>query len=225
MGKGMADVVIPVLRGAAHYATDRAIQDAKKESRAKIRAVRLGGLANAVGAASSLRHPRDRGRSNRAWGAIFARGGQFSRANQALMSYTKGALIAPTAGRRWLAYPTQAAGRVTRLPVPKIGGRGYANFKNQPSRLRGVKLSFVQFSANRAAFVLKNASVSRKTGRAKPAGKRIGRGADRRGFVVMFWLIRFTRRAARFDQDAIVRDNGRSIPRYVREYQLAHRPT
>lgn len=212
----MSQIVLPELRGAAHYATDKAIDDAKVATRAKIRSVRLGGLANAVGATSSLKKRRPP--TSRAWGAIFARGGIHSRANQALMAYTEGAMIVPTGGRRWLAYPAQAAGRLTRLPIPRIGGRGYANFKNQPSRSR-LNLSFVQFSSHRAALVLKNASVSRKTGRAKPMGKRLGRGADRRDFVVMFWLIRFTRRAARFSQDAIVRDAAMSIPRHARDYQ------
>jgi hypothetical protein len=217
----MAAIVIPELRAASHYASDKAIALAKTNTRNKIRAVGLGGLANAVGATSSLKKRRTN--EPRGWGAIYARGGRDSRANQALMSYTEGALIQPTAGRKWLAYPTQAAGRITRLPIPRVGGRGYANFKNQPSRVRGVQLSFVQISPNRAMLVLKNASVSRKTGRGKPMGQRLGRGQDRKDFVVMFWLIRFTRRAARFDQHAIVRDAAGSIPRFVREYQLQQR--
>lgn len=220
-GKGMAAIVIPELRAAAHYASDKAIELAKSNTRARIRAVRLGGLANAVGSTSSLKKRKTQ--TNRSWGAIFARGGLHSRANQALMAYTQGALIRPTGGRRWLAYATKAAGRLARLPIPRTSGRGYANFRNQPSRVRGVQLTFVQFSATRAALVLKNASVSNKTGRAKPMGKRLGRGATQERMVVMFWLIRYTNRAARFNQDRIVRDAAQAQPRFVREFQLARR--
>lgn len=210
----MIDVALPHLRRASHYATDKAIKAAKARTRQVIRGVGLGRLSNAVGATSSLEKGRT---AKEAWGAIYARGGQFSRANQALMAYTEGAHILPTGGRKWLAYPTKAAGRLTRLPIPRIGGRGYANFKNQPSRSR-LKLSFVQFSPRSAALVLKNASVSNRTGRAKPFGKRLGRGQTREKFIVMFWLIKFTTRAARFDQHAIVRAEGRNIGTYVEEY-------
>jgi hypothetical protein len=217
-GGRMARVVIPHLRAAAHYAADKAIKLAKAASRDKIREVGLGKLANAIGATSSL--AKGRTEKNQAWGAIYARGGENSRANQALMAYTEGALIRPTGNRRWLAYPTQAAGRLLRLPIPRTGAGGrFGNFKNAPSRIRGLNLQFVQFSPSRAALVLKNASVSRKTGRAKPIGKRLGRGADRKDFVIMFWLIRFTSRAARFNQDAIVRESAQSIPRFAEEYQ------
>lgn len=211
----MAAAVIPHLRRAGHFATDKAIDIAKARSRSKIRSVGLGGLANAIGSTSSLKKRRTDGN---AWGAIFARGGINSRANQALMAYTHGASIYPTAGRKWLAFPTKAAGRLTRLPIPRIGGRGYGNFKNQPSRSR-LKLRFIQFSARAAALVLDDASVSGKTGRAKPMGKRLGRGATRHKFVIMFMLIKFTRRAARFDQDAIVAGAGAGIPGYAAEFQ------
>jgi hypothetical protein len=216
-GKGMAAIVVPELRRAAHYAADKAIDHAKMLTRAKMASVRLGKLSNAVGTTSSLK--KGRTQKNSSWGAIFARGGVNSRANQALMAYTQGALIRPTGGRKWLAYPTKAAGRLARLPIPRTSGRGYANFRNQPSRVRGMQLTFVQFSSTRAALVLKNASVSNKTGKAKPMGSRLGRGATREGMVVMFWLIRFTTRAARFSQDRIVREAAMAIPRFVAEYQ------
>jgi hypothetical protein len=213
-GPAMRDVVLPSLRRASHYATDKAIDDAKRVTRNTIRNVRLGRLANAVGATSSLKKRKTAGG---AYGVIYARGGEYSRANQALMAYTEGARIMPTGGRKWLAYPTKAAGRLVRLPIPRIGGRGYANFKNQPSR--GPRLRFVPFGPRRAALVLDDASVSNKTGRAKPMGKRLGRGATAKRFVVMFWLIRFTTRAGRFDQHAIVRRSGEKIGTYVEEFQ------
>lgn len=210
----MIDVALPHLRRASHYATKKAIDDAKRNTRNTIRSVGLGRLERAVGSTSSLEKGRTQGN---AWGVIYARGGQYSRANQALMSYTEGATIVPTGGRKWLAYPTAAAGRLKRLPIPRIGGSGYANFKNAPSR-NGMRLRFVQFSPNRAALILDNASVSNKTGKAKRLGKRLGRGATLHRTVVMFWLIRITRRAARFNQHAIVAAAGGRIGTYVEEF-------
>lgn len=210
----MVDVALPHLRRASHFATDRAIQDAKRETRMTIRGVGLGRLSGAVGATSSLEKGRTHGN---AWGVIYARGGINSRANQSLMAYTEGATIVPTGGRKWLAYPTKAAGRVVRLPIPRIGGRGHANFKNQPGRY-GMKLRFVRFSQSRAALVMDQAIVSNKTGRVRRGAKRPGAASSRQRFVIMFWLIRITTRAARFNQHAIVAKYGRNLGSYVEQY-------
>jgi hypothetical protein len=210
----MVDVAIPHLRKASHYAADKAIKAAKSETRATIRGVGLGRLSNAVGATSSLEKQRTIGN---AWGAIFARGGIDSRANQALMAYTEGARILPTGGRKWLAYPTKAAGRTVRLPIPRIGGRGYGNFKNQPNRY-GMQLRFVRFSPTRAALVLDEGIVSNKTGKVRRGAKRVGKASTHQKFIVMFWLIPFTTRAARFNQHEIVARNGRNIGIYIEEY-------
>lgn len=214
----MVDVALPHLRRSAHYAADRAIKDAKTATRAIIRSVGLGRLSGAVGATSSLEKGRTAGD---AWGAIFARGGINSRANQALMAYTEGASIYPTGGRKWLAYPTKAAGNRIRLPIPRIGGRTYGNFKNQPSR-NGMQLRFVKFNEMHAALVLDEGIVSNKTGRVRRGAKRAGTASARQKFIVMFWLIRYTRRAQRFDQHAIVASYGANIGRYVEEYGRKH---
>jgi hypothetical protein len=215
----MMDVAIPQLRKASHYAADKAIKAAKTESRAIIRGVGLGRLANAIGSTSSLAKERT---SGNAWGAIFARGGIDSRANQALMAYTQGASIVPTGGRKWLAFPTKAAGRLVRLPIPRVGGRGYANFKNQPNRY-GMQLRFVKFSQTHAALVLDQGIVSNKTGRVRRGAKRAGAASSHQHFIVMFWLIPFTRRAARFDQHEIVRRNAQQIGTYIEEYGRKNR--
>lgn len=209
----MLDVALPHMRRASHYATDRAIKAAKTRTRTTIRAVGLGRLSNAVGATSSQEKGRTAGG---AWGAVFARGGINSRANQALMAYTEGARILPTGGRKWLAFPTKAAGRLVRLPIPRIGGRSFGNFKNQPSRNR-FKLRFVQFSPRSAGLFLDDASVSNKSGRARPF-KRRSKTATRTKSVLMFHLIKFTIRTKRFDQHAIVRAEGAKIGSYVEEY-------
>lgn len=207
--------VLPHMRRASHFATDKAITKAKATTRETIRSVGLGRLAQAVDATSSLKKGKTAGG---AWGAVYAKGGLDSRANQALMAYTEGATIVPTGGRQWLAFPTKAAGRLIRLPIPRIGGRGFGNFKNHPSR-SGLKLRFVQFNPMRAGLFLDDATVSNKTGRAKPFGKRLGRGATRQKSVMMFVLIKITTRAARFNQHAIVAAAGSKIGDYVEEYQ------
>lgn len=209
----MLDAALPHLQRASHYATDRAIKHAKTRTRSTIRSVGLGRLSNAVGATSSLEKGRTAGG---AWGAVYARGGINSRANQALMAYTEGARILPTGGRKWLAFPTKAAGRLIRLPIPRIGGRGYGNFKNQPSRNR-FKLRFVQFSPRSAGLFLDDASVSNKSGKAKPFKRRSATSTRKRS-ILMFHLIKFTTRAKRFDQHAIVRESGKQIGTFVEEY-------
>lgn len=214
-GPPMPKAVLPHLKKASHYAADQAIKTAKVASRSKVRSVGLGGLANAIGATSSLEKRRT---SGNAWGVIYARGGLYSRANQALMAYTEGATILPTGGRKWLAFPTKAAGRLRRLPIPRVGGRGYANFRNTPGR-SGMKLRFVQFNPRSAALVLDDASMNPKTGRAKPMGKRLGRGQQRKKMVIIFRLIKFTRRAARYSQHQIVATAGTTVPRHVEDYQ------
>ncbi len=206
----MVDVALPHLRRASHYAADKAIKEAKSVTRQTIRTVRLGRLANAVGSTSSLEKGRLAGN---AWGAIFARGGINSRANQALMAYTEGAVIVPTGGRKWLAYPAAAAGRLVRMPT----ARGFGNFKNTPGRY-GEKLRFVQFSPRRAALVMDNAIVSNKTGRIRRGAKRPGTASTKKKFVVVFWLIKVTTRAKRFDQHRIVAAAGRRIGDFVEEY-------
>lgn len=216
----MAAVAMPHLRKASHYATDKAIAAAKRTTRATIRAVRLGRLERAIGSTSSLQKRRT---SGNAWGAIYARGGINSRANQALMAYTQGALILPTGGRKWLAYPTKAAGRLVRLPIPRIGGRGYANFKNQPSRM-GMRLRFVRFHARSAALVLDQGIISNKTGKLRRGAKRAGKASTHQKFIVIFWLIPFTVRAARFNQHQIVAGEGSRIGTYVEEYGSRTRP-
>lgn len=213
-GPPLAQRVLGELQRASHVATDKAIGVALAKTRSTIRGVGLGGLANAVDSTSSLKKAKGKGR---AYGVIYAKGGINSRANQSLMAYTQGAAIFPTPGKKWLAYPTKAAGRLARVPLPRVGRRVFANVRNTPG-LAG-RLRFVQFSPRSAALVLDDASVSGKTGRAKPFGKRIGRGATRQKFVIMFWLIKFTKRAARFSQHDIVASAGASIGRYVAEYQ------
>lgn len=208
----MTKIVVPALRGAAHYATDKATTYAKASTQQTIAAVGLGRLKNAVGSSSSLRKNR---RSGGAWGAIFAKGGSESRGNQTLLAYSEGAAIFPGAGKKWLAYATSA--------LPKRVGR----YKMTPARYKGSglvqsigKLHFVLGKGGKVAYlVARKVTVSRRTGQAKAYGGRVPRGSDRQREVVAFVLIRFTRRAQRFDQGRIMRQAAALIPQYAAEYQ------
>lgn len=206
------------LRRAAHHATDAAILDAKKQTRQRIKAAGLGKLAGAVGDTSSLRNPRHRGKGERAWGAIFARGGKGSRANAALSIYSEGGTITPLGGRKWLAWPNERV----------IGRYGSNRRRMTPSLYNGTgpgklgKLFFIRTGPNNAVLVAREQNVSKKTGRAKPYQGKTPRSMRREHQVIVFFLTRFTRRAQRFDQAAIMRDAARGIPKHVRDYQLGH---
>lgn len=214
----ISQIVRRDLRQAAHKGVADSTQSAKDWTRSTIRSVRLGGLANAIGTSTSL--AKRRTSTELAWGALFARGGQDGRANQALMAYTLGAMIYPTGGRKWLAFPTKEAGNTVRLPTPRTGRRrSFGNFKNQPSRYRAAELVFVPVNPKLALLVLRKATVSRATGRAKPFTGKRPRNADRRDGVVMYVLIRFTTRMRRFDQQAIMKRAFATIPRNIQKYQ------
>lgn len=228
-GGAITQVVVPILRQTAHYATDRATTYAKGLTQQTIRSVGLGRLANAVGSDSSLRSGSKKNRERRsaggslrgtggslnAWGAVFARGGSESRANQALLAYSQGATIVPGAGKKWLAFATDA--------VPKRAGRN----KMTPARYRATglersigKLTFVAGKNSKVAYlVARKVTVSRRTGQARAYAGRTPRGSDRKREVVAFVLIRFTRRAQRYDQGKIMREAAAMVPRYAAEYQ------
>lgn len=214
----MSQIVRRDLKQAAHKGVALSTQSAKDWTRSTIRSVRLGGLANAIGTSTS--QSKRRTREELAWGALFARGGQDSRANQALMAYTLGARIYPTNGKQWLAFPTKEAGNTARLPTPRTSRlRSYGNFKNQPSRFRGAQLRFVPVNAKLALLILPKATVSRATGRAKPFTGKRPRNADRKDGVVMFVLIKQTTRMKRFDQQAIMRRAFATIPGNIAKFQ------
>lgn len=209
----LSGIVAQNLRRAAHYAADQATLDAKKQTRAKIQGAGLGRLANAVGDTSSLRKRRTE--SNTAWGAIFARGGKESRANQALTIYSKGGTIAPIGGKKWLAFPNikVIGSRVGRRKITPALYSGTGPGRNGPLR-------FVPINTKSALLVLKDQNVSKRTGRAKPFRGKTPRSATREKFVIAFFLIRYTRRAQRFNQGAIMLDAARGIPRHARDFQL-----
>jgi hypothetical protein len=198
-----------------HKGVDRATRLAQKGGQAKARAVGLGRLAGAIGATSS--EQKRRRDPDNAWGAIFARGGDDSRAGGALEAYTKGATIR---GRNveWLAIATNA--------VPKRIGR----YRMTPQRYEAAgsplgPLVFHRISVNRAVLIIQgDFTVSRKTGRAKRFAGRVTRSRTRQRDVIAFVLIKETRRMQRFDQVAITRRAATKLPEFIAEEQAKALP-
>lgn len=201
-------VVDRVQKVAMHKAVDRATRLAQKGGQQKARAAGLGRLSNAIGYTSSER--KRRRDDNNAWGAVFARGGDQSRAGQALEIYTSGGTIRGR-NRTWLAIATRA--------MPKRIGR----YRMTPQRYEDAgspmgPLVFHQVTPNRAYLIIQGEfSVSRKTGKAKQAGTRVTRSSVRKRDIIAFVLIRETRRAKRFDQVDITRRASQLLPRFMEE--------
>lgn len=193
---------------AMHIAVDRATRLAQRSGQQKAKAAGLGRLSGAIGSTSSERKRR-RDPQN-AWGAVFARGGDESRAGQALEIYTKGGTIR---GRNvnWLAIATKA--------IPKKIGR----YRMTPKRYEEAgspmgPLIFHQISANRAVLIIQgDFTVSRKTGRAKPFAGRVTRARTKQRDVVAFVLIKETKRAKRFDQAEATRRAASLVPKFLME--------
>jgi hypothetical protein len=194
--------------GSMHRAVDRATRLGQRGVQQKIKAVGLGRLAGAVGSTSSERKRR-RDPEN-AWGAIFVRGGDESRAGGALQAYTQGATIR---GRNveWLAIPTRA--------LPKRIGR----YRMTPERYEAAgsplgPLVFKRLSRNEAILIAQgDFTVSRKTGKAKRFAGRATRTRTRQRDVVAFVLIKETKRAKRFDQAQVVRLAATKVPAFMAE--------
>lgn len=201
------------LRRAAHYAADQAIMVAKSRTRAAVSGAGLGRLAGAVADTSSLRNRRWRGRGDKAWGVIYARGGDESRASQSLSIYATGGTIVPLNGKQWLAFPNEAVvGRFmgrNRLTPARYLARGPGRF----GRLR-----FIRTGPRSAILVARNQLVNRRTGRTRGAGRR-KRTERQEKEVIIFFLIRWTRRSQRFNQDTIMQGAAETIPRFAGEFQ------
>lgn len=184
------------MRKVGYDATDLAIQRGAARVKARMRSVGLGGLSNAVGWTSA----KKKGQTDRKpYGALFAKGGDDSRAGGALESYTHSANITPLG--RWLAVPTKAVPRLV-----SVGGRRQrltpALWEKAGLDRKIGELRFVQVSSSQALLLVNNVSLSPKNGQAKAMGPRGTRTriVPKRA-VVAFVLIRNTRRAKRFDQE------------------------
>lgn len=202
------------LKAAAFVATDTASKLAQGGVQRKMRAVGLGRLANAVGQTSAL---KKRQMNNTPYGVIFARGGDESRAGGALEAYSLGTTITPTPGKKWLAFATNA--------IPSRVGR----FKMTPEKFRAGgyearygKLVFKPIDGNTALLVIRKATVTGK-GRVREVGKRAARGTQPVKDLVAFVLIRFTKRAQRFDKNQEVAPYARQVPDLMQQEMLRRR--
>lgn len=206
---------------AAIEATDIAGEKMYRQTQAKMRSVGLGKLPNAIGFTSAKRKKTYDPRYG-PYGVMFARGSDESLAGGALESYTQGATITPENGG-WLAVPTAAAPRLV-----NVGGKRKrltpAMWEAAGLNQRIGKLIFRQIRSNLALLVVRKVSLSAKTGQARALGKtkpktRIVPQKD----VVVFVLIRQTRRAKRFDKDEIALFYHNRMPDYLsrilRDYQ------
>lgn len=199
---------------AAIEVADLAGEKMYRHTQAKMRSVGLGRLPNAVGFTSAKRKGGKYDPKYGPYGVMFARGGDESLAGGALESYSQGTTITPENGT-WLAVPTAAAPRLV-----NVGGR---RRRLTPARWKAVgldqrigKLIFRQIRSDLALLVVRKVSLSPKTGQAKALGKRAPRTrivTDRD--VVVFILIRQTRRAKRFDKDEIALLYHNRIPDYL----------
>lgn len=200
------------LQTAALIATDRASINGRDELRQKIRGVGLGKLGNAVGQTSAW---KKRQRDRQPYGVIFARGGDDSRAGGALEAYSRGTTIRARNGK-WLAFPTSAVPRNVVLDRRRrrltAGGFGKSGLVTSIGRLE-----FRPVSPKLALLVIRNVTLSPKTGRAKAATGRRTRTRVPVKEVVAFVLIRVTRRAQRFDKDVIMARNSRRVPKLLEE--------
>jgi hypothetical protein len=202
------------VRKAAIIATERASKAAQTSLKAKIRSVGLKRLGNAVGQTSSFKR-RDIGPADKPYGVIFARGGDESLAGGALESYSRGAVI--TARQvKWLAIATRA--------VPKFVTISGRRFRNTPQLYKASTLGgrigqliFKPISSDRAVLVVRNVTLSPKTGRALADTGRKLRTRTREKEVVAFVLIRVTTRGKRFDKDAVVGSEAKRMPEYLAE--------
>lgn len=208
---------------ASQEAAEIASKKGQRHVQAKMRSVGLGKLANAVGQTSSKKKRRSDADGN-AWGVIYARGGDESRAGGALEAYSRGVTIRPKQAE-WLAVPTKA--------VPRFVTAGGRRRRLTPSlwekaglNTRIGKLVFKRIRQNLAILTVSKVSLSPKTGRAKALGK--GRPRTRivpKKDVVAFILIKQTRRAKRFDQHEIMRFYADRVPQYLKRLLAGYNRT
>lgn len=207
-----ADAFIRAEERAMHRAVDRATDLGRRAVQQRVRAVGLGRLAGAVLYTSSEK--KKRRNPKEAWGAVYAAGGDESRAGGALEAYTRGATIRGRE-RQWLAIATRA--------LPKMVSAGGRRARMTPERYEAAgnplgPLVFKRLSANRAILIAQgDFTVSRKTGKAKRFAGRATRARTRQRDVIAFVLIRETKRAKRFDQRAIVQRAASKVPDFMGE--------
>lgn len=197
------------MKRAARIATDRAAKKGQRAVQARMKGVGLGRLSGGVGYSSSLKKNDHR----RTFGVIYARGQSEtdSRTAGAIEAYSQGVTIR---ARRvtWLAYSTNLLPRL-------VGRRRMTPLRYQTTgwQQRLGPLEFRPISRSLALLVVKKVTIHPKTGRGRRAGPGKARTRIAQEEAVAFVLIRYTRRAQRFDEKSIATAVAREIPQFIEE--------
>lgn len=207
---------------AAGIATDWAAQGMQRDFRADMRQARLGGLANSVRMVSDHKR-RKVGRLSQ--NPQFKAGGMVymdkrnPRTTGTYEAYSEGAKIVPRKGRfLWIATDE----------IPKRVGR----FRMTPERYNNSgltrrigELEFIEGKhSGEALLIVRNVTVQSKLGYGKAkrhsrAGK-VGKGREKKDFIVAFIGIRQTKRARRIQPKDIFRKWAARVPfRIEREWR------
>jgi len=203
------------IRRAARIAVDQAGTLALEAVREGMRSAGLGRLGFAVGESSALKK-RDPG----LWAVLYAKGQRNpdSRSAGALEAYTEGVTIKAKPGSVWLAYSTPA--------IPKFVGLRRMTpdlYKSSGLEARLGKLMFRPTKRRGVALlIVRNVTVSPKNGRARRAGPRAPRTRISQREIVVFVLIRYTRRAKRFDHLRVIQQYANQVPKLM-EAELIRR--
>ena len=180
-----------VLEQSAAVAIDKATTGATGLLRSTVRARGLGRLSNAVGSTSSFKGGRTEGA--KAWGVLFARGGDDSLAGGALEAYSQGAKISPVKGP-YVWFQTKAL--KSRVGLNRMTPARYISSGSPLG-----KLQFRRKDERIAELFVKGVTLSAKSGRARIPG---GRSKAKRQMVVLFVGLKNTTRLKRFDKDETV---------------------
>lgn len=204
---------IQVQERAALIAADRAGRRALTRIRSEMQAAGLGRLGNALGSDSDVRNGKGVHRYGRAGfsasSTIFIRSGS-ARSRGAIEAYTEGAQIRPRRGR-WLWIATDEIPRVTgrERMTPELYRRNGFEQKIGP-------LVLIKSVNGRPLLVVKNVGVSeagrRRSARSLTKNGRLRKGQRMKEFVVAFYAIPFTSRAARVDARAIFAEEAAHMP-------------
>lgn len=203
---------LAALRRASQQGVHEAGQKAYRRVQAEIRAAGLGNLSKNVGFSSSLR--KGTNNPDHAYAVLFAKGeDQKTRGAQALQAYSAGASIYPKHGQ-WLAFATDALKRTSGFGRnrERLTPQTYVKFGFDK---RLGPLIFKRVNSSHAVLFVTGADIARKNGLAVAKGKRASKARISRKFVVMFLLIRFTTRAARFDQNKATAYYSSRVPAYI----------
>lgn len=210
-----ADQYVRRLARAAMLAADQTALDGRQKIRATMASQRLARFRGVVQYTSDQKKNRGATRNLRAdrpWrvgSAVFTNFRKSERAAGAWSAYTTGPVIIPRKGK-WLAFPTENA--------PKKIGRKKAT----PAlyRAAGEPLGPLQFVPGKnpgIAYLIANDVTVPGNNKSGKASRSNRGGRVKRAFVVVFILIKRTRRNVRLRPIDIVRQTALKLPRRIEQ--------